>query len=346
VVWAQWRRRRHPEEPDREDAPFEDLIEDAPVAALLLDRDQLLVGVNREAREFFDIDPQRLPLGLVEATREVSLVGALSAGRPENEVRLSHRRRIVRTRAVPGPEPGETLLFVIDVTDLRRLQTVRQEFVANLAHELKTPITSLRLAVESLQADPPPDARRKLLARALRDVDSLALVITNLRQLAELDAGADAARPEGFEVRELVQEVVERLGFNRPLQLAVPTLWVVADRSKLAQALANLLDNAAKFSPPDSPVEVSATLEQGELVLRVRDHGPGISPEHWDRIFERFYKVDASHSRTTPGSGLGLSIVRHLARVLGGRAWTEAARGGGQIFGIAVPVPEGEFTSS
>lgn len=346
VVWAQWRRRRHPDQAPRPDAPFEDLIEDAPVAALLLDRGQLLVAVNHAARELFGIDPTRLPLGLVEATREAGLVVAVTSGHPENELRLSHRRRIVRTRAVPGPEPGETLLFVSDVTDLRRLETVRQEFVANLAHELKTPITSLRLAVESLQGDVPPDARRKLADRAMHEVDNLALVITNLRQLAELDAGADVARPERFDVRAMVEDAVERLGFDRPLELEVPSVWVTGDRSKLGQALANLLDNAAKFSPRGSPVEVSAVLTDGDLMIQVRDHGPGISPEHWERVFERFYKVDPAHSRGVAGSGLGLSLVRHLALVLGGRVWTEAARGGGQVFAISVPVPEAEVNLS
>jgi two-component system, OmpR family, phosphate regulon sensor histidine kinase PhoR len=346
MVWAQWRRLRHGDEAARPDEPFEDLIEDAPTAALLLDRSQFVVAANRAAREYFSIDPQRLPLGLVEATREGVLVAAVTSGKPEMELRLSHRRQIVKTRAVPGPEPGETLLFVDDVTALRRLEKVRQEFVANLAHELKTPITSLRLAVESLQGDLPVDARRRLTGRAMREVDNLSLVIANLRQLAELEAGRDVARPERFEVKALIEETAGRIRFSRPLDLHAETTWVTADRSKLGQALANLLENAAKFSPPGSPVEVTVVRDPELLQILVRDHGPGISPEHWDRVFERFYKVDASHSREVPGSGLGLSIVRHLALALGGRAWTEAARDGGQVFGIAIPLSDPELSFS
>jgi two-component system, OmpR family, phosphate regulon sensor histidine kinase PhoR len=338
VIWAQWRRLRRPEAPERLDHPFEDLIEDCPVAALLLDRGQQVLGANRVARATFGLDVDRLPMGLVEATREAVLVTAVSSGRPEMELRFAHRRRVVRTHAVPGPSAGETLLFIEDVTDLRRLETVRQEFVANLAHELRTPMTSLRLAVESLQSDLPPEARAKLAAGAMREVDNLSLVIANLRQLAELEAGRDRAAPEAFLLRGLIEETAERLRISRPLQLDVPPGHVVVDRSKLGQALTNLLDNAAKFSPAGSPVEVTARTEDGRLTILVRDHGPGISPEHWDRVFERFYKVDASHSREIPGSGLGLALVRHLARAQGGRAWTEAARGGGQIFGIAVPL--------
>jgi signal transduction histidine kinase len=319
---------------------FEDLIEKAPVAALLIDQDQTLVAVNRAAAVFFAVKPGRLPLGLMEATREAGLVAALTSGTPESEVRLSHRRRIVRTLAVPGPQPGQTLLFVTDLTTLRRLETVRQEFVANLAHELMTPITSLRLAVESLQAQVPPEQRRRLTDRALREVDNLSLIIANLRQLAQLEAGADIARSEHFELRAMVDEVIDRLDLSRPIEVGVPTLWMTSDRSKLAQALTNLLDNAAKFSPRGTAVEVDAETADGSVILRVRDHGPGISPEHWERVFERFYKVDPAHSRGRPGSGLGLSMVRHLALALGGRAWTEAADGGGQVFAIAVPIPE------
>ena len=342
VIWTQWRRLRQPETPELVERPFEDLLEEAPVPALLLDRDQLVVAANQLAREFFGIAPERLPMGLVEATREANLAAAVTAGRPENDLRLSHRRRLVRTKVVPGPQTGSSLLFVTDVTELRRLESVRQEFVANLAHELKTPITSLRLAVESLEGDLRADARRRLLGRAVREVDYLSLIIGNLRQLAELETGSDTARTEQFEVAALVGDVVDRLRLTQPLEVQVPAgLWVTADQSKLAQALTNLLDNAAKFSPPESPVEVVAAQEGAELVLRVRDHGPGISPEHWERVFERFYKVDQSHSRVGSGSGLGLSLVRHLALSMDGRAWTEAASGGGQIFGVAIPIPEG-----
>ncbi|MGH7911807.1 MAG: sensor histidine kinase, partial [Candidatus Dormibacteraceae bacterium] len=164
------------------------------------------------------------------------------------------------------------------------------------------------------------------------------LVISNLRQLSALEGGAGLTNRERFDVALLIAEVKDRQRLRRPMEVtAPPSLWVEADRAGLAQALANLVDNAAKFSPPGAPVEISAGLAGGELVLRVRDHGPGISPEHWDRVFERFYKVDQAHSRSDAGSGLGLSIVRHLALTMGGSAWTEAASEGGQVFGIRVP---------
>jgi signal transduction histidine kinase len=337
VVWERWRERAV-EAPAGSPDAFQDLIEEAPVMALLVDGDHRVHAANQAARAFFSIHTDRLPLGLVDATREGRLLEALHSGQAQEEIRLSHRKRTVQTRLVPGPRPGDTLLFITDVTELRRLETVRQEFVANLSHELKTPITSLRLAAESLTGHPPAEARRRFAERILSEADHLAAIVANLRQLAEIEQGRLAIQLSRFDVGELVAEVAERIRPDRQLEIRVPRgLAVTGDRSKLAQALANLLDNAARFSPAGSAVEVGAEVVEGELRLSVRDHGPGISPEHWTRVFERFYKVDRARSRDAGGSGLGLAITKHLALAQGGRVWTEAARDGGQVFGIAVP---------
>src|SRR5206468_106864 len=200
------------------------------------------------------------PASLVEATLEGNLVGVLRAGKPEGETQLVHRRRTVRTKLVPGPQPGETLMFLTDLSELRRLERVRQEFVANLVHELKTPITSLRLTAESLLGDPPARERARFADRLVRQADTSSRIIDNLRQPAE-----------------------------------------------------------------------------GGLRIGVRDHGPGISPEHWQRVFERFYKVDPARPREAGGFGLGLAITKHLVQALGGRVWTEAADDGGQVFLIELP---------
>jgi signal transduction histidine kinase len=346
VIWARWRERAGPSAPPASEA-FQDLLEEAPVMALLLDRANRVLAANEAARTFFGIDPDRLPLGLLDATREGRLMEALRAGHPAEELRLTHRQRLVQTRLVPGPQPGDTLLFVTDVTDLRRLEKVRQEFVANLSHELKTPIASLRLAAEGLTGELPGEARAAFAERVLREADHVAAIVGNLRQLAEIESGGIAVQRSTFVVGELIAEVLDRLRLEREIELDVPTdLSVSTDRDKLAQALANLVDNAAKFSPPGLPIEISARVADSELRLAVRDHGPGISPEHWPRVFERFYKVDPARSREAgsregEGSGLGLAITKHLALAMGGRVWTEAAREGGQVFVIAVPAEPG-----
>ncbi|HEY4025298.1 MAG TPA: HAMP domain-containing sensor histidine kinase, partial [Candidatus Dormibacteraeota bacterium] len=296
----------------------------------------------------------------LDATREGRLLEALRAGVPESEMRLTHSLRTVQIKLVPGPRPGDTLMFLTDITELRRLEMVRQEFVANLSHELKTPLTSLRLAVESLLGEPAPPAgaRRRFAARALKETDHLASIVANLRELAQIEAGHTNLSLSRFDVRELVAEAAGRLRLDRPLEMRIPDgVTVTADRTRLVQALENLLDNADKFSPAGSPIEVDGAIQGGELRLTVRDHGPGISPEHWPRVFERFYKVDPARSRddsdatrggtrATTGSGLGLSITKHLIRAQGGRVWTEAARDGGQVFALAIPMPINDTISS
>jgi two-component system phosphate regulon sensor histidine kinase PhoR len=306
--------------------------------ALLIDPGSGVVDANDAARAFFEIESTRLPASLVEVTLESRLVEVLAAAETQSEVQLVHHRRIVRCTLVPGPRPGQTLMFLSDITELRHLSTVRQEFVANLVHELKTPITSLRLAAESLLGDPAPKDRHRFAERVVKEADLLTKIIDNLRQLGDIEARSMAVEATSFDLGELVRESVARLGLDRPLNTDIPTpLNITTDRPKLVQALDNLLDNAAKFSPPGTPIDIHAEIAGEEVRISVRDHGPGISPEHWSRVFERFYKVDRARPREAGGFGLGLAITKHLVQVLGGRIWTETARDGGQVFTIALP---------
>jgi signal transduction histidine kinase len=163
-------------------------------------------------------------------------------------------------------------------------------------------------------------------------------IIDNLRQLGDIETGAMALDMSEFNLGELVHDSVARLGPDRTVNTSVPPELIIStDRPKLAQALGNLLDNAAKFSPPGTAIDVDTEVAHDEVVLSVRDRGPGISPEHWSRVFERFYKVDRARPREAGGFGLGLAITKHLVQVLGGRIWTETARDGGQVFYIALP---------
>ena len=317
---------------------FGDVFENAPVIALVIAEDRAVVDANRAARTFFEIDTSRLPASLVEVTLEGRLVDLLAAGESQSEAYLVHHRRNVMCTLVPGPLLGQTLMFLIDVTELRHLATVRQEFVSNLVHELKTPITSLRLTAEGLLGDPAPKDRQRFAARVVKEADLLTNIIDNLRQLGEIEAKGMAIELTHFDLGELLRESVARLGIDRPVNTDIPSaLGITTDRPKLVQALANLLDNAAKFSPPGTPIDVHAEVAGDEVRISVRDHGPGISPEHWSRVFERFYKVDRARPREAGGFGIGLAITKHLVQILGGRIWTEAARDGGQVFTIALP---------
>jgi two-component system phosphate regulon sensor histidine kinase PhoR len=338
VIWDR-RRDNGPLEPNLPPRDlFAELLEHAPVMALLLDANNRVVGANEAAREFFEIEQARLPASLVEVTLESRLFDVVRMDVPQAEAQLVHHRGTVLTQLVPGRREGEKLLFLTDITELRRLSTVRQEFVANLVHELKTPITSLRLTAESLLGDPLPKDRKRFAERLVKEADLMSKIIDNLRQLGDIEAGAMAVEMSTFDLAELVHDSVLRLRSDRAVNSTVPPeLLVSTDRPKLAQALGNLLDNAAKFSPPGTVIDVNAEVKDTEVVLSVRDRGPGISPEHWSRVFERFYKVDRARPREAGGFGLGLAITKHLVQVLGGRIWTETARDGGQVFYIALP---------
>ena len=305
---------------------------------MVLDADGRVLRANSAARRFFAIDADRLPASLVEATLESRLVEIVSGGEVEAVANLVHHRRTVDVHVVPGPGRGERLLFIVDITEVKRLATVRQEFVANLVHELKTPITSLRLTAESLLNDPPARDRHRFAERIVREADLIAKIIDNLRQLGDIETGSMAVTKSRFALAELVQETVTRLGVDRPVSVTVAEgLILDTDRAKLFQAVGNLLDNAAKFSPAGTAIDINADVRDDGVVISVRDRGPGISPEHWLRVFERFYKVDRARPREAGGFGLGLAITKHLVHVLGGSIWTEAAREGGQVFYIALP---------
>jgi len=338
VIWERWRRSARAEPGLPALKPFEDLIEEAPVMALLLDRDQRIIAANQAARAYFDISLTTLPATLVEATLEGNLINVLRAGTPEGETQLVHRRRSVRTKLIPGPQPGETLMFLADTTQVRALERVRQEFVSNLVHELKTPLTSLRLTAESLLGNPSATDRTRFAERIVKEADLLSRIVDNLRQLAELESGAMAVDVSTFDLAELIHETRARLSPERRVEVQIPDgLALTTDRAKLAQAIRNLLDNAAKFSPAESPIEIQARILEAGVEISVRDHGPGISPEHWARVFERFYKVDRARSREAGGFGLGLAISKHLVQAFGGAISTRADPGGGQVFTISVP---------
>ncbi|HSP09233.1 MAG TPA: HAMP domain-containing sensor histidine kinase [Candidatus Dormibacteraeota bacterium] len=336
-----WDRRRQGETPQPNPPPgdlFADLLDNAPVMALLLDPANQVIGANEAARRFFEMDPSRLPASLVEVTLESRLFEIVRTGLSNAEVQLVHRRRTVATRLADGRRQGEKLFYLTDVTELRRLTTVRQEFVANLVHELKTPITSLRLTAESLLGEPPAKERRRFAERIVKEADLISKIIDNLRQLGDIEMGAMSIDPSHFDLSDLIHESVDRLGASRKINTGVEHgLIISTDRPKLAQALGNLLDNAVKFSPQATAIDVQAQVTGAEVVISVRDRGPGISPEHWSRVFERFYKVDRARPREAGGFGLGLAITKHLVNVLGGRIWTETARDGGQVFFIALP---------
>ncbi|MFA4964948.1 MAG: ATP-binding protein [Thermoleophilia bacterium] len=233
-----------------------------------------------------------------------------------------------------------------DVTRLKRLEAVRRDFVANVSHELKTPVTSIKGFTETLLdgAADDPVARERFLRIVAGQADRLNAIIGDLLALSTLEADQEGAAPlEEADVCDVVHvaaEVCSVKAGQKHIVLGVActaAVYAQINPPLLEQAVVNLVDNAIKYSPEGSTVEVALEERSGEVVVLVRDHGSGISREHLPRLFERFYRVDKARSRDLGGTGLGLAIVKHIAQVHGGRVSVESEVGRGSTFRLHLP---------
>ncbi|HMP77736.1 MAG TPA: ATP-binding protein [Kiritimatiellia bacterium] len=263
----------------------------------------------------------------------------LLAGRERN---LQVHGSALRTAAgVKG-----ALIVLTDVTRLRQLERLQREFVANASHELKTPVTSIKGFAETLAGeDMDPEQARRFTRIILRQADQLGTLIDDLLELTRLEheSGLTAIERSELVAAELLAGVIESCSAEanqKNIQMhARPAegLRLRAHPVLIQRALVNLLDNAIKYSPPHTAVEVRAESVPGAVCLSVTDQGPGIAPEHQGRIFERFYRVDKSRSRKLGGTGLGLSIVKHVMEAHGGSVSVQSAIGQGSTFTLRLP---------
>jgi len=275
----------------------------------------------------------RAALGGIHAEEELALFG------PPRET------LVVRSAPLLGDAGGVigAAVYVRDVTELRRVEAVRRDFVANVSHELKTPIGAMGLLAETFLGSDDVDVSRRLAEQLVREAERLAHIVDDLLDLSTVEAQEHPTR-EQARVRVLVDEAVERvqavaLARGIPLSVApvAEDLVVACDPVQIVGALTNLLDNAVKYSEAGHSVEVSAEPAEGRLVISVRDHGIGIPSRDLERIFERFYRVDKARSRATGGTGLGLAIVRHVAQAHGGEVTVESIEGEGSTFRLVLP---------
>jgi two-component system phosphate regulon sensor histidine kinase PhoR len=240
------------------------------------------------------------------------------------------------------------VIVLNDMTRIRRLENVRRDFVANVSHELKTPVTSIQGFVEALVEGgiQDPAEVKKYLDIVARHASRLNAIIEDLLTLSRLEETGErraltfTANPVRPVLTEAIHLSAVRADEKRiTIDLACPDdLEARINPPLLEQAVMNLIDNAVKYSPPGSRVRVEASRHEGEVVIAVRDEGCGIAPEHLSRIFERFYVVDKSRSRKLGGTGLGLAIVKHIAQAHGGRVTVESAPGRGSTFTLHLPI--------
>ena len=236
------------------------------------------------------------------------------------------------------------LAVIDDVSERRRLEAIRRDFVANVSHELKTPVAALGLLAETLATEDDPIVARRLAQRMVSNAIRLGRMIDDLLELSRIEAEQTPVRepvPVHLVVAEAVEQVrpiAEREGIEVRVAEAQPTLTVMGDRRQIVSAIFNLLDNAVKYSEAGSPVDLRVAVTEGgdDVNIEVRDEGAGIPARDHERIFERFYRVDRGRS-DVPGTGLGLAIVRHVADNLGGDVRLESREGEGSTFTLVLP---------
>ena len=242
--------------------------------------------------------------------------------------------------------PLGTVVLVDDVSELRRLEAVRRDFVANVSHELRTPVGAMGVLAETLAEEGDPAVMRRLAERITTEAERAGRLIEGLLDLSLIEAGE--VHRSRLDVGAVVDAAIERVGpFADQLGVDVVVVpgpgegerapTVEGDESQLVSAVANLLENAVKYSDDKSPVEVETAVDGGWVRIAVRDHGVGIPAKDLERIFERFYRVDRARSRDTGGTGLGLSIVRHVATNHGGEVLVESQEGLGSTFTLRLP---------
>ncbi len=327
---------------------------------IAVDLDDRVIMINQSACRILGADPQKAQGKLIqEATRNTkiqefitSLVKNNLVTSEKKEMRLNFEGRDIFIH-IQGSSLqdafGKTIGAVIvmhDITDIKRLENIRREFVANVSHELRTPLTSIKGFVETLideeQSD---DDRRKFLNIIQKHVDRLNSIIEDLLTLATLEK---EEKEEEFELSEAKADViinnVKELcsGKAGEKKIAIQSGSSLSGNFRcsqplIEQALLNLVDNAIKYSPEGSEVSVKCFEEEGTVNFSVTDKGQGISPVHFDKIFERFYRIDKSRSRKEGGTGLGLSIVKHIMNLHKGRATVESEVGKGSTFTLVIP---------
>ena len=244
----------------------------------------------------------------------------------------------------PGSR-GAVMVFH-DITRLKRLENLRQEFVANVSHELRTPLAVVKGNVETLLEEPPPDpvTARRFLQAIQKNAVRLEMLIGDLLTLSSIESQQARLQFESVALSPLVEIVLAEMagpirakGHSVRTEIPSGLSLVRADPARLTQVLTNLLDNAVKYTPANGVVVIRAVAAGAEVECQVEDNGPGIAPEHTARIFERFYRVDKARSRDLGGTGLGLAIVKHIVQGHGGRIWVMSRPGQGSVFHFTLP---------
>ena len=311
-------------------------------SAVIVDADDTVLQVSAPAVAMGLVRDDRLPDELMTLVHQVRRDGQVR----ESEVMLDHRRGSA-THVHARVAPLTSRLVVVladDRTHVERVEAIRRDFVANVSHELKTPIGAMNLLAEAVaEAKDDPDAVVRFAGRMQTESVRLTRLVQQIIDLSRLQNDAVSEEAAVVKVDELVAEATEHSATEaerKGIEIATavePELLVHGDRGQLHAAVSNLVENAVTYSPEASRVAVTAALTDDDVRITVADHGIGIPGEEIDRIFERFYRVDPARARDTGGTGLGLSIVKHVAASNGGSVEVWSEPGSGSTFTLVLP---------
>lgn len=333
------------------EAAFRDMSE----AIVVTDGSGVITRINPRARQLMGVkgfEPEGMWLSGMPGGPELSsaAIKALASGKP---VQLEFEPAgapgtVLNLSASPIVENGTVrgcVLVARDITGPRKLENLRKEFVANVSHELKTPLTAIKGCAETLlggaleDREHGPGFARSIYDQAVR----LENLVGDLLKISHAESGRAELEKTTVDLKELVDETARSLAqvFAKKkitfVNLAAPGVAAPADRDKLSQVLINLIENAAKYNRDGGGIRVAASAEPGFVRVAVEDDGPGIAAGHLPHIFERFYRVDKARSREMGGTGLGLSIVKRLVELHGGSVGVDSAEGRGSSFWFTIP---------
>jgi two-component system phosphate regulon sensor histidine kinase PhoR len=325
------------------------VLEQLTDGVIIVDANGMIQYANPAAQRLFEISDV-IGHSVIEVVRNHQLVDAWRRCQQTNEmqsesVELPVRHQFLQLIAIPDAHASGSLLLVQDLTRVRRLETVRRDFISNVSHELRTPLASLKALTETLQngAITDPDAAPRFLGRINTEVDALTQMAQELLDLSRIESGQVELILAPLAPKSLLNSAADRMrmqaeraGLKLSVKCGDDLQNIRADKSRLEQVLVNLIHNAVKFTKPGGEIALEAESIIGGVRFAVRDTGVGIPTESLSRIFERFYRVD--RSRTGSGTGLGLSISKHIIEAHGGKIWAESDEGHGSVFYFVIPV--------